>query len=168
MTLPRTWRLAPLLGAALVLAGCATSYAPGALRPGMSSADVLQLMGPPNARHAQPDGGQRLEYARGPYGLHTYMVELDPQGRLSGWQQVLDEANFNAITPGMPREELLRRLGRPGQARPGGWQPGELWTYHFDNVFCKMWQVEVIDGRVRSWGLTPDPRCPENVVIDVL
>ena len=37
MTLPRTWRLAPLLGAALVLAGCATSYAPGALRPGMSA-----------------------------------------------------------------------------------------------------------------------------------
>lgn len=150
--------VAACLSAAL-LAGCAT-YSPRAVRPGMTADEVVAVMGAPNARHAQPGGGSRLEYARGPSGLHTYMVDLDAQGRVTRWEQVLDEAHFNAITPGMTVQELQRRLGRPSAIRAGGYQPGQVWSYRYDSSFkCDWWQVSVVNGLVRDAAFTPDPRC---------
>ena len=154
----RLSRRLAVLAAAFALAGCAT-YSPRDVRPGMSGAEVEAIMGPPHARHAQPDGGTRLEYARGPQGLHTFMVDLDAQGRVLGWQQVLTEANFNAVASGTPVPELLRRLGRPMAVRGGGWQPGQVWTYRFDSVFCQWWQVSVVEGRTAGAAYGPDPRC---------
>lgn len=150
--------LAACLSAAL-LAGCAT-YSPRAVRSGMTADEVVAVMGAPNARHAQPGGGSRMEYARGPSGLHTYMVDLDAQGRVTGWEQVLDDAHFNAITPGMTVQELQRRLGRPAAIRSGGYQPGQVWSYRYDSPFkCDWWQVSVVNGLVRDAAFTPDPRC---------
>lgn len=146
--------------ASTLLAGCAT-YTPHAVRPGMSADEVVAAMGRPNARHAQPGGGSRLEYARGPAGLHTYMVDLDAQGRVVGWEQVLDEAHFNAINPGLSVQELQRRVGRPAQVRSGGFQPGQVWSYRFDNWRCTWWQVSVVNGIVGDAAYTPDPRCQE-------
>lgn len=148
---------AALLASAL-LAGCAT-YSPQALRPGMTADQVVAAMGPPNARHAQPGGGARLEYARGPMGLHTYMVDLDAQGRMTGWEQVLDDAHFNAIRPGISVQELQRQIGRPSAILPGGYQPGQVWSYRYDSLWCNWWQVSVVDGVVGSGAYTPDPRC---------
>jgi hypothetical protein len=156
MTLLYRWAWA--LSLALLLGACA-SYGPSAIQPGMAAGEVQRLMGPPTGRHVLAGGASRLEFARGPQGLHTYMVDLDPAGRVTRWEQVLDESQFHAIQPGMPQEELLRRLGRPAFARPGGRQPGEVWTYRFDDVFCRWWQVEVVDSRVRGAGFAPDPRC---------
>lgn len=156
-------RGAPAAALALaLLAGCAT-YAPGRVQPGMSAEDVPALMGgAPNARHALPDGRTRLEYARGPMGLHTYMIDVDPSGHVLGWQQVLTEANFNAITPGMTVQEMTARIGRPGYVRGGGWQPGEVWSYRFEGPFCLWWQVSVVEGKARDAAYGPDPRCERN------
>ncbi len=164
MTLP--FRIAGLLALAWMLSACA-GYSPAAVRTGMSADEVQRLMGPPTGRHALPGGGSRLEFARGPQGFHTYMVGLDATGRTTGWQQVLQENSFHAIRPGLSREELLRALGRPGFVRAGGYQPGEVWTYRFDDVFCRWWEVEVVDGRVRGAGFSPDPRCEKNVERDM-
>jgi len=141
-------------------AGCAT-YSPRAVRPGMTAGEVVAAMGSPNARHALPGGGQRLEYARGPLGLHTYMVDLDGQGRVTRWEQVLDEAHFNAVRPGIPVEELARELGRPAEIRRYGRQPGDFWSYRFDDrtQLCRWWQVPVVGGQVGHGGYGPDPRC---------
>jgi hypothetical protein len=46
-----------------------------------------------------PDGTQRLEFARGPFGRHTYMVDLDAQGRVANVEQVLDARHFARVTP---------------------------------------------------------------------
>jgi hypothetical protein len=148
------------LAAAALLAGCA-GYAPRGIAPGQSAAQVQQQLGTPTGRHTLAGGGTRLEYARGPFGKHTYMVDLDPAGRVTGWQQVLTEANFNAVagSPGMPAEELLRRLGRPSHVRGGGWQPGEVWSWRYDAVFCQWFQVDVVAGRVRGAAYGPDPLC---------
>jgi hypothetical protein len=149
-----------VLGAAALLAACA-GYSAQGIAPGQTAAQVEQQLGPPTGRHRLPDGGTRLEYARGPYGKHTYMVDLDTAGRVAGWQQVLTEANFNQVAgeAGMPVDELLRRLGRPTHRRSGGWQPGEVWSWRYDAVFCQWFQVDVVAGRVRGAAYGPDPLC---------
>ncbi|WP_157271042.1 hypothetical protein [Azohydromonas aeria] len=158
---PRCLLAGAVLAAAL-LSGCAT-YSPAKVTPGMDAAQVQQLMGgPPNARHANPGGGTRLEYARGPMGFHTYMIDLDPGGRVTGWQQVLTENNFNAITPGMPVQEMLRRIGRPAYVRGGGWQPGQVWSYRYEGPFCLWWQISVVGDRTADAAYGPDPRCERN------
>lgn len=145
---------------AVVLVGCAGYGAQGVM-PGQSAAQVEQQMGPPTGRYALAQGGTRLEYARGPYGKHTYMVDLDSSSRVTSWQQVLTEARFNevAVSPGMPMDELLRRIGRPSHTRSGGWQPGEVWSWRYDAVFCQWFQVSLVAGRVRDASYGPDPLC---------
>lgn len=150
---------AALLAAAL-LAGCA-GYSPRAVKPGMAADEVVSAMGRPTARHALPGGGERLEYARGPLGLHTYMVDLDAQGRVVKWEQVLDEAHFQALPPGISAEDLQRTLGRPAEVRRYARVPGDFWSYRFEDPtnLCRWWQVPVINGQAGSGGYGPDPRC---------
>jgi hypothetical protein len=154
----RLSRFVPALALSMGLAACAT-YSPRNVRPGMTEQEAVAVMGPPFARHAQPGGGMRLEYPRGPAGLHTFMVDVDAQGRVTGWQQVLTEAQFNAVPQGATVQELRRRLGRPAQVRGGGLQPGQVWSYRFDSPFCQWWQVSVVQDRVGPAAYGPDPRC---------
>jgi hypothetical protein len=151
----RVFAVVAVLGS---LAAC-TGYAPGHLVAGQGIDEVTRQLGAPTGRHVLPQGGTRLEFARGPFGRHTYMVDLDPQGRVSGWRQVLTEAEFATIVPGMPQEDLLRRIGRPSEKRGGGWQPGEVWSYRYDAIFCQWFQVSVVNGQVRDAGYGPDPLC---------
>lgn len=153
--------LLTLLAGAAMLSACA-GYSPREVRAGMSAGDVAERMGSPTARHPMPDGGTRLEYARGPAGLHTYMVDLDPQGRFTRWQQVLHEAQFNAIPVGLPVAELRRVLGTPSDVRSGGWQPGQVWSYRFDSLSCQWWQVDVVQGQTGRAAYGNDPRCLVN------
>jgi hypothetical protein len=150
--------------AALVaLAGC-TAYAPTRLPPGSDEQAVLHEMGRPTGRYALPGGGSRLEFARGPFGKHTYMVDLDAAGRMTGWRQVLTEADFGRVLPGEPADEVLRDIGHPSQRSPGGRPGGEVWSYRYETVFCQWFQVSVSDtGRVTGTGYAPDPMCDVNL-----
>ncbi len=150
----------PCIGA-LALSACAAFAPPPA--PGQSEAQVLQRLGTPTARYALPGSTARLEFASGPYGRETWMVDLDAGGRVTVARQVLNEssfAEFQARAPGMPREELLRTLGRPGERRGGGWQGGEVWSWRYPTNDCLWFQVSVgDDGRVRDGSYGIDPRC---------
>lgn len=154
--------LAPTVAlAAAALAGCA-SYGPGSLRPGQTAAEVEADMGPPTGRHARPDGGMRLEFARGPFGKHTWMVDLDGAGRVQRWEQVLTEAHFGQIVPGMGRDQLRYRLGRPGDVM-GIWRGASVWSWRYETPFCQWFRVTVEpDGTVRDAGYGPDPVCEVN------
>jgi hypothetical protein len=157
----RPWRgaiLLPAVLATLLAAGCA-SYVPRAA-PGQTVADVVAASGPPTGRYGMPDGGTRLEYARGPYGRHTYMVDTGPDGRVRGMEQVLTEARFAAIVPGMTIAEVQYALGRPSERRPRGWQPGEYWYWRYQATFCQWFVVTVAPGgRLTEAGYAPDPLC---------
>ncbi len=59
-----------------LLAGCG-SYSPQALAPGSSIDATTQAMGRPTAEYPLAPVGKRLEFARGPFGLHTYMLDFD-------------------------------------------------------------------------------------------
>jgi hypothetical protein len=153
--------LATLLAAAL--AACA-GYGPGDVRPGQSAEEVARSMGAPTSRYTMPDGHTRLEYARGPAGRETFMIDLDAQGRVQQWAQVLDEPHFLRVVPGMSSDELLRLLGRPGERRPGGLRGGETWSWRYPTHDCLWIQVSIeADGRVRD-GVSHalDPTCSGN------
>jgi len=148
--------------ASAALAGCASSYSPQALQDGTSADQVIAAMGKPTARYPR-GSGERIEYARGPYGKHTYMLDFDAQGRLSGWQQVLSEPVFDDIRAGMTRDELLMRIGHPSQSQTLAHQQRVLWSYRYDTPFCQWFQVGLDPkDRVVDTGYGPDPRCDAN------
>lgn len=144
--------------AGLMLAGCA-GYGPGALKPGASVAEATQTMGAPTGRYALASG-ERLEFARGPAGLHTYMLDFDAQGRLLKAEQVLNEPHFNTIPTGITREEVLKELGRPSNVSTIHYQKRQLWSWRYDSVFCQWFQVSLdTQNKVVDTGYAPDPRC---------
>jgi hypothetical protein len=143
------------------LAGCA-GYGPQALKTGASMAEVTAALGQPTGRYAGPAGGERVEYARGPYGKHTYMLDFDAQGRLVSWQQVLTEPTFNALRAGATRDEVLFALGHPADTRPLPVQHRTLWSYRYDAPFCQWFQVGLdTRGKVVDTGYGPDPLCDD-------
>lgn len=104
---------------ALLLAACASG---SSLSPGVATlADVERAMGEPALRWRDADGSAQLAYPHGPAGFRTLMVHIAPNGRLGSIENVLDDAHFAAIRPGMDKEQVLRRLGPP--------QPH--WTVYF-------------------------------------
>jgi hypothetical protein len=144
---------------AALLAACA-AYGPADVRVGQSADDVIRSMGRPTGSYALGDGGTRLEFARGPFGLHTYMVDLDAAGRVVRWRQVLTDADFNGIAAGMSRDDVLVRLGHPSDTRYIGWQKLVVWAYRYDTPMCQWFQVSLNgQGRVADVSYGPDPRC---------
>lgn len=156
-------RCAAVLAACItaVLAGCA-GHPPSQVAAGQTEAEVLARLGPPAARHVGAGGLPRLEYTRAPAGRHTWMVDLDAQGRVTAVTQVLQEPVFNRISPGTPRTQLLAELGTPAARLPGGWQGGQIWSWRYDGPFC-LWFMATVgdDGRVRDSGYGPDPLCED-------
>ena len=152
-----------LLTAALLLAGCAVRPP----HPGTTQDEVLRNWGAPSGRYALPDGNQRLEYATGPYGRTTWMVDVDRNGRVTQARQVLNEAEFQQVQAAtlLRRDQLLRWLGRPGERRHGGWQGGEVWSWRYPTNDCLWFQSSLADdGRVSGSAYAIDPRCdPPNM-----
>ena len=145
--------------AALGLSACATLQAPVA-RPGQTEADVRAAMGEPTGRYALPDGQQRLEYAKGPYGRTTWMVDLDAAGRVAATRQVLTEATFAQVRNGMTRDELLLLLGRPAD-KAGEFMNRQTWSWRYPTYDC-LWARVTLTAEGRVWGgasFLPDPRC---------
>ena len=151
----RPMRLTTWLIAAL-LVGCAAPI----LQPGLSEAQVRGQLGEATGRYAMPGGGTRLEFARGPYGRTTWMIDLDAAGRVQAWAQVLDAAHFAQVRDGMPRDELLLLLGRPAE-RAREWQQRETWSWRYETNDCLWFRVTLSrEGRVIDGGSHMiDPRC---------
>jgi hypothetical protein len=145
----------------LALAACAGVAWQGP-QPGQTEAEVLQRHGAPTGRYTLADGATRLEYATGPFGRTTWMVDVR-DGRVVMARQVLNEAHFAEFqgkAPGMNRDELLRTLGRPGEAKGVGWQGHRLWSWRYPTNDCLLFQVTLgADGVVRDAGYNIDPRC---------
>jgi hypothetical protein len=153
---PAAWGL---LGSLALLAACMTPPPP----PGTPREAVLQTWGAPTARYALPDGGERLEYATGPFGRTTWMIDLDAAGRARGAAQVLNEMHFldlMARAPGMTREQVLLELGRPGETQAVGWRGDTLWSWRYPTNDCLLFQFQFDrEGKATSAGYNVDRRC---------
>lgn len=103
--------------AAAVLATACASYSGYGLHPGSSTVeDVVKTMGKPAAEFDETGGGRELFYPRGPLGTETFVAHIDGNGTLRGIEQVLDDDHFAAIREGQTRDEVLRRIGPPGDS----------------------------------------------------
>lgn len=150
----------PLVALSLALLASCAGYAPDSLQPGEPAQAALQKMGLPTGEHARPDGGRRLEYARGPLGRHTYMLDFDAQGRFIGSEQVLDEAHFATIQPGLSETELRYRLGRPGRIWAVHYRNQTVYSYRYENFMCQVFHVGLTpQGVVEDTSFGPDPAC---------
>jgi hypothetical protein len=149
-----------LAACAALLTACASSYGPGLLKQGDNIDAALHQMGQPTGEHRRGDGGLRLEFARGPFGKHTYMLDFDAQGRLVQWEQVLDKAHFGALHAGMTTQDVRIRLGRPSNVWAVRYHDQTVWSYRFEGPFCELFHVGITPGGIvedTSYG--PDPLC---------
>ncbi|MDH4391910.1 MAG: hypothetical protein QE285_10885 [Aquabacterium sp.] len=152
--------VATLIGLAAALAGCAVLQPAPPPVAGQAEAQVLASRGTPTSRYTLPAGGQRLEYATGPYGRTTLMVDLGSDGRVTTSAQVLTEANFAKVHDGMPRDAVLRLLGRPAE-KAGEYMDRQTWSWRYPTYDCLWARITFEpDGKVRGGAsLMPDPRC---------
>ena len=136
-----------------------SSYGPTARLVGKTQAEVMAIMGPPTQQKTTAEG-TRLVYARGPYGLHTYMIDVDRSGLVTDWRQVLKEKNFEKVTPGMPGSAVEAIIGPSFERVLLGRNRGVVWSYRFENSLCVWFQVE-LDNQlvVRSAGYGIPPEC---------
>ena len=149
-----------LLALAIVLFGC-TTLSPGLLPLGTPIAQVRQGMLSPTAEFPLPGGGTRLEFAHGSFSGQTYMMDFNAAGTLVASQQVLTQANFADIVPGMTSDEVRFRLGRPANVINVGRQNLTVWNYRFVRGDCVWFQISIgdADQRVISANMGADPAC---------
>ena len=151
---------AAAVAVAVLTAACAMpTVSAGEAREG-----VLSRWGAPTARYAMSGGAERLEYATGPFGRMTWMIDIDAGGRVTASSQVLNEAHFadfQGRAPGMSRAALLRELGRPGEVMGAGLRGGELWSWRYPTNDSLWFQVEIDTAadKVRAGGYGIDWVC---------
>ncbi len=140
----------------LLLAACA-SYSGSSLQPGQARLeDVQGIMGPPAMRWQDADGSVQLAYPRGPFGYHTFMARLGPDGRLQSMANVLEPATFARIRPGITKDEVLRVLGPPDPALTVYFEARDelVWDWRFCSDFGVASRFQVLFdntvGTVRS------------------
>jgi len=140
------------------LTACAGLRAPD-VPTGSTEAELVQTVGQPTGRYTLPDGRQRLEFSRGPYGRETYMADLDAQGRVERFEQVLDPRHFAMVRPGESSEEVLRTIGRPSD-RMGMMRSGQIWSWRYANNDCLWYQAQLdAKGVVTAAGYGIAPGC---------
>ena len=143
-----------LFSTVLTLVGC-DRVATGELQAGQSTvADLKLKMGEPASVNREGDK-EIWEYPLGPECVRTYMMTINAQGTVEKIDQVLVDANFRRIVPGMTITEVRRILGRNSKEQRFGMTPSELThKYKFntgseDQYFDVTYNAE---GRVKEVG----------------
>ena len=109
--------IAAVFAAVLFVAACDLQNI-AELEPGVSTeADVRDKFGAPEAVWDGEDGAQVYEYNRQPMGHVNYMITIGADGRMLRIEQVLTDANFARVQPGMSVEQVRRLLGKPMQVQ---------------------------------------------------
>ena len=129
-------RLAVLLsGAALLLAACANPWNSVNVAPGATRDDVIARAGQPVGVLPLPGGGQRMQYTLQPLGRYAFAVDLDASGHVVSSRQVLTEANFQRIQPGVwTVADVQREFGPPAQIDAVASFNGPVWTYRWRDL----------------------------------
>ena len=127
---PRQWLSAAAAAVTAALLPACDGLNLQELKPGVSTAaEVRARMGPPAAEYRNDDGSITWEFNRQPQGIDCYMITVGADQILRSVEQVLTEANFARVQPGMNRQETRRLLGAAGQVMtlPGAGE--EVWDW---------------------------------------
>ncbi len=150
---------------ATLLAGCQT-YGPSERFIGMSREQVITEMGQPYPAPPDLNQAQRLDFPRGPFGKHTYSLQFDADGKVTGYKQLLTEENFRQITPGMDVSEVIDLIGMSRDTYGLARNRGYVWNFRYITPFCRWFQVEFsTENKVRSTGYGIPPECRPKIFI---
>ena len=125
--------VAALCAAGALLGSCVSLPVPGT----SNEADVIAAFGKPVDTRSLADGSRQLDYPRGPMGRETWRATLSADGRLERLEQLLDEAHFARLKPGMTTEEVHRVLGR------------HFITSEYRNLEEQVWSWRYVDVSTR-------------------
>ena len=93
---------------AFLLVACASYSGRGLKSDESRLEDVVRIMGNPAMQWQDPDGSRQLAYPR---GIHTFMVQIGPDGKMQRIENVMHMKTFARIRPDMTKNEVLRILG---------------------------------------------------------
>jgi hypothetical protein len=119
-----------------LLVACA-AYDGRGLKPGESRLeDVLHIMGTPAMQWQEPDGSRQLAYPR---GIHTFMVDIAPDGRMQKIENIMNMKTFRRIQPGMTKSRVLRILGPSDPSGTAYYKRRDelVWEWRY----CDEWNV---------------------------
>ena len=109
---------------------------------------------------------QRVDFPRGTFGKHTYSLELDADGKVISYKQLLTEENFRQITPGMDVSEVIERIGMSRDTFKIGRGRGYVWNFRYITPLCQWFQIEfTAENKVRSTGYGMPPECRPRVFV---
>lgn len=141
------------------LSACAT---PESFAPGATEAQLQARLGAADRVYALPDGGRRLEYARGAFEQFVWMVDVDASGRVVAINQVRTFENFGRLRPGVDdHRSVLRDFGKPWKIERYALSGLTGWLYPyreagvFDSVMTVMFDAAGVFRRAENG---PDPR----------
>ncbi len=105
------------------------------IKPGLSTqAEVRARMGQPGFIHWNNDGTATWEYTRQPEGMTCYMISFGLDQVVSRMEQVLTEANFARVTPGLSKDDVRRLLGAPGKKQVFDNFNEEVWEWRIEGM----------------------------------
>ena len=106
----RSFLLGSTIFGIAILSGCA-SLTPGSSR----ETDVIAHFGKPAEERRLPNNIRQLDFPRAPMGYENWRVTLSADGTVQTVEQLLDEAHFRKLQPGMSMDEVKGALGRPAE-----------------------------------------------------
>jgi outer membrane protein assembly factor BamE (lipoprotein component of BamABCDE complex) len=131
------------------------------LEEGVSTeADVRKQFGDPASVATRADGTRVLEYPRQPEGWTNYEIRIGPDGKMSSLRQLLTDANFAKVRPGMKKAEVLETLGRAAKSQFYENKREEVWEWRYQSgpesrLFSVIFDL---NGEVTGSGTMLDPR----------
>ena len=159
--LKRVGGLLVILAALAGLSGCDVKNI-AELEEGVATeADVRARFGEPAAVYTEDSGARTFEYPRQPEGQVNYMITIGTDGKMSALRQVLKEASFVKVVPGMDKAQLRRLLGRPAKTQLYELKQQEVWDWYFrqENNDNRVFSVTLDkNGLVLSTATAVDPR----------
>ena len=111
--------------------GAATAVA---TTPPWTQAEVRNRMGEPGFIHWNDDGTATWEYSRQPAGVHCYMISFDRQEIVTRLDQVLNEASYGLLRPGMSKDEVRRLYGQPARKQVFTNLREEIWEWRIEGA----------------------------------
>jgi outer membrane protein assembly factor BamE (lipoprotein component of BamABCDE complex) len=147
--MPRTLLVLSLAVLAVSPSACAV-FSP--VSSGMDEMQVQSRLGKPETVRKNSDGSATWEYPGGPLGRQTYMVTMGSDHVVKNVRQVLREEYFSQVTAGMPRDDVRRLLGKPGEVSVYPARDEEVWSWRYQEQNPMFFNVmfDRSSGTVRS------------------
>lgn len=155
-----TLRVLSLLGL-IALAGCGTMTQ---VAPGTPLQTVISQYGQPTVSCPNPNGGQRVVWSQEPSGVYVWRADVDANGTVSGFTQVLAAKEFEVLNQGTWDTERVKcHFGPPSQTKTYPNNPDQLvWLYQYmgdqPSGFMLLYvTINKATNRVLKYATAPNP-----------